>query len=42
MGEASREILRKARKQVPEWAANQVHDELEQKGSTRGSGFRPG
>jgi sulfur-carrier protein adenylyltransferase/sulfurtransferase len=35
MGEASREILRKARKQVPEWAANQVHTELEQKGSSQ-------
>jgi molybdopterin/thiamine biosynthesis adenylyltransferase/rhodanese-related sulfurtransferase len=31
MGEASREILRRARKQVPEWSANQVHNELEQK-----------
>ena len=39
MGEASREILRKARKQVPEWAANQVHDELEQKGSTQDQDF---
>ena len=39
MGEASREILRKARKQVPEWAANQVHNELEQKGSTQDQDF---
>jgi len=39
MGEASREILRKARKQVPEWAANQVHTELEQKGSTQDQDF---
>ncbi len=31
MGEASREILRQARKQVPEWSANQVHNDLEQK-----------
>ncbi len=31
MGEASREILRRARKQVPEWSTNQVHNELEQK-----------
>lgn len=30
MGEASREILRRARKEVPEWSANQVHDTLEQ------------
>jgi molybdopterin/thiamine biosynthesis adenylyltransferase/rhodanese-related sulfurtransferase len=30
MGEASREILRRARKQVPEWSAKQVHGELEQ------------
>lgn len=39
MGEASREILRKARKQVPEWAAKQVHNELEQKGSTQDQDF---
>lgn len=30
MGEASREILRRARKQVPEWSARQVHGGLEQ------------
>src|ERR1035438_2343416 len=30
MGEASREILRRARKQVPEWSTKQVHGELEQ------------
>jgi sulfur-carrier protein adenylyltransferase/sulfurtransferase len=39
MGEASREILRKARKQVPEWAANQVHDGLEQKSSSEDQDF---
>lgn len=39
MGEASREILRKARKQVPEWAANQVHAELEQKESSEDQDF---
>lgn len=39
MGEASREILRNARKQVPQWAANQVHSELEQKGSTQDQDF---
>jgi sulfur-carrier protein adenylyltransferase/sulfurtransferase len=39
MGEASREILRKARKQVPEWTANQVQNELEQKGSTQDQDF---
>ena len=39
MGEASREILRKARKQVPELAANQVHNELEQKGSSQDQDF---
>jgi molybdopterin/thiamine biosynthesis adenylyltransferase/rhodanese-related sulfurtransferase len=39
MGEASREILRKARKQVPEWAANRVHNELEQKDSTQDQDF---
>ena len=31
MGDASRGILRQARKQVPEWSAMQVHDALEQK-----------
>ncbi|MBV9256976.1 MAG: molybdopterin-synthase adenylyltransferase MoeB [Ktedonobacteraceae bacterium] len=31
MGEASREILRQARKHVPEWSATQVHNTLEQK-----------
>ncbi|MBA2682745.1 MAG: molybdopterin-synthase adenylyltransferase MoeB [Ktedonobacteraceae bacterium] len=39
MGEASREILRNARKQVPEWPANQVYNELEQKGSTQDQDF---
>jgi len=39
MGEASREILRNARKQVPEWTANQVHSELEQEGSTQDQDF---
>ncbi len=28
MGDASREIMRKARQQVPEWAPAQVHDQL--------------
>lgn len=31
MGEASREIMRKARQQVPEWSATQVRDALAQK-----------
>src|SRR6266516_3122217 len=31
MGDASREILRQARKRVPEWSVDQVHDALEQK-----------
>src|SRR6266480_311141 len=31
MGDASREILRQARKRVPEWSVAQVHDALEQK-----------
>ena len=39
MGEASREILRKARKQVPEWAANQVQAGLEQKSSSEDQDF---
>jgi len=30
MGEASREILRRARQEVPEWTASQVHDALAQ------------
>src|SRR6266487_1063492 len=30
MGDASREILRQARKRVPEWSASRVHDALEQ------------
>ena len=33
MGDASREILRQARKRVPEWSAAQVHDALEQEKS---------
>jgi sulfur-carrier protein adenylyltransferase/sulfurtransferase len=35
MGDASRDILRKARKQVPEWSASRVHDALEQKQEDR-------
>ena len=31
MGDASREILRQARKQIPQWSATQVHDAFEQK-----------
>ncbi|MGI9059358.1 MAG: molybdopterin-synthase adenylyltransferase MoeB [Ktedonobacteraceae bacterium] len=30
MGEASRQIMRQARQQVPEWSASQVHDAIEQ------------
>jgi molybdopterin/thiamine biosynthesis adenylyltransferase/rhodanese-related sulfurtransferase len=30
MGEASREILRRARQEIPEWTASQVHDVLAQ------------
>jgi len=30
MGEASRQIMRQARQQVPEWSASQVHDVIEQ------------
>jgi len=30
MGEASRQIMKQARQQVPEWSASQVHDVLEQ------------
>jgi molybdopterin/thiamine biosynthesis adenylyltransferase/rhodanese-related sulfurtransferase len=32
MGEASREILRRARQEVPEWTASQVHDTLAHQG----------
>src|SRR6266487_903676 len=35
MGDASREILRQARKRVPEWSASRVHDALEQKQESR-------
>ena len=31
MGDATREILRQARKQIPQWSATQVHDAFEQK-----------
>jgi sulfur-carrier protein adenylyltransferase/sulfurtransferase len=30
MGEASRQIMKQARQQVPEWSASQVHDVIEQ------------
>ena len=30
MGEASRQIMRQARQQVPEWSVSQVHDAIEQ------------
>src|SRR5579872_4715892 len=30
MGEASRQIMRQARQQVPEWSTTQVHDAIEQ------------
>jgi hypothetical protein len=30
MGEASREIMRQARKQVPEWSPSQVHEAFDQ------------
>jgi molybdopterin/thiamine biosynthesis adenylyltransferase/rhodanese-related sulfurtransferase len=33
MGEASREIMRRARQQVPEWTPDQVHEALRQTGS---------
>ena len=39
MGDASREIMRRARQQVPEWSASQVHDVLAQQRETGDKDF---
>ena len=39
MGDASREILKRARQQVPEWTSAKVHDALEQQKSNESDDF---